>query len=170
MNKYQSHKIVEAARITDFNAATLRDEQIDPAHDGAFTLKFEDGSEGFMDGETGERILKMAELAGTTINGGWLINYPDGYVSWSPHEVFADGYDLVQPSSGKSKIAGYRELNEGEVAAINDVKGVGAMLGDFIDIQRNDELVDQRWVSIGVTHLQQGLMCLTRAIAKPDFF
>lgn len=30
--------------------------------------------------------------------------------------------------------------------------------------------IDQRWVSIGATELQQGLMALTRAIAKPTFF
>ncbi|WP_423815292.1 DUF7681 family protein, partial [Pseudomonas viridiflava] len=27
-----------------------------------------------------------------------------------------------------------------------------------------------RWIAIGKTHLQQGLMCLTRAVAKPEFF
>jgi hypothetical protein len=30
--------------------------------------------------------------------------------------------------------------------------------------------VDQRWVTIAATQLQQGGMALTRSIAKPDFF
>jgi len=29
---------------------------------------------------------------------------------------------------------------------------------------------DGRWVAVGKTHLQQGLMALTRAVAKPEFF
>ena len=164
MNRYQSHKIVEAARITEFNPFDEEGKQ------RIYTVVFEDGTDETLNAGNGDRILKMANLAGTTVNGGWLVHYPDGYISWSPHEQFDEGYDLLQPSSGKSAIAGYRELNEGEVAAINDVKGVGAMLGDFCEIQRNDAQCDQRWVSVGVTHFQQGLMALTRAIAKPDFF
>ena len=35
---------------------------------------------------------------------------------------------------------------------------------------RAQDGLDQRWVSIGATELQQGLMALTRAIAKPTFF
>jgi len=160
MQRYQSHKIVEAARITEFNAV----------HGGTYSAVFEDGEDQPLIGSIGDRILKMAVEAGTTVNGGWLMYYPDGYISWSPHGVFEEGYDLVQPSSGKSKIAGYRELNEGEVAAINDVKQLGQVIGSFIEIQRGDEQCDQRWVSVGVTHLQQGIMALVRAIAKPDFF
>ena len=30
--------------------------------------------------------------------------------------------------------------------------------------------IDQRWVSIGATDLQTGLMALTRAVAQPEFF
>ena len=28
----------------------------------------------------------------------------------------------------------------------------------------------RRWLSIGKTHLQQGLMAVTRSVARPDFF
>jgi hypothetical protein len=30
--------------------------------------------------------------------------------------------------------------------------------------------LDQRWISIGATHLQEGLMALTRGVTKPEFF
>ena len=161
MNKYQSHKIVEAGRITAIKAND----------DGTYKVTLEDqpADVGLL-AEPGDRILKMASLAGVALEGGWLVSYPDGYISWSPHEQFDGGYDLVQPSSGKSKIAGYRELNQTEINNINAVKKLGVDLGNLVDHLRLNEHADQRWCSIAATHLQQGLMALTRAIAKPDFF
>ena len=165
MNKYQSHKIVDAARILRFDASKDAEGEV------CYDIDLEGEDEVFVvTAAIGNRLLQMAADADTTVINGQLMLYPDAYISWSPRAQFDGGYDLLQPTSGKSQIAGYRELNAGEVAAINDVKGVGKMLGDFIDIQRADEECDQRWVSIGATELQKGLMSLTRAIAKPDFF
>ena len=67
-------------------------------------------------------------------------------------------------------IKGYRELNEAEIAAMNDIKEAGQALGALVDKLQSDRGLDQRWVSIGRTHLQQGLMALTRAVAQPTFF
>ncbi|MDH5670317.1 MAG: hypothetical protein OEY86_20140 [Nitrospira sp.] len=68
------------------------------------------------------------------------------------------------------EIKGYRELNEEEISAINTVKGMGALLDELVEKMRSSKEFDQRWVSIGATELQQGLMALTRSIAKPTFF
>lgn len=77
------------------------------------------------------------------------------------------------------KIKGYRELREDDIAAINQVKQRvnqvkqrAAELGDLIDSLADDEViaVDQRWLAIGKTQLQQGFMSVTRSIAKPEFF
>lgn len=162
MQKYQSHKVVEAGKITKFEPGPNR-----------YSVSVEGAPE--VIGLTTEVGLRIVQMMAESTDGagddlGYLVEYVDGYTSWSPSKAFENGYGLVQPSSGKSKIAGYRELNEGEVAAINDVKHLGVMLGEFVDIQRNDPECDQRWVSVGATHLQQGLMALTRAIAKPEFF
>jgi hypothetical protein len=70
------------------------------------------------------------------------------------------------------KITGYRELNEEEIARMNEIKDLGGQLGALIqhlEIQ-GSAVADPRWVAIGKTHLQQGLMALTRAVAKPEFF
>lgn len=67
-------------------------------------------------------------------------------------------------------IKGYRELSPEEIHKMNLVKHHGLHLGELIEQLRSMPEVDQRWVSIGETHLQQGLMALTRAIAKPEFF
>jgi hypothetical protein len=68
------------------------------------------------------------------------------------------------------KIKGYRELDEVEIALINKVKEQGVALGELVEKLRATQDLDQRWVSIGATDLQTGLMALTRAITKPAFF
>lgn len=68
------------------------------------------------------------------------------------------------------EIKGYRELNEVEINRMNQVKEMGRLLGILVDGLKANSDLDQRWVSIGATQLQQGLMALTRAIAKPTFF
>lgn len=68
------------------------------------------------------------------------------------------------------QIKGYRELNEQEIAAMNEIKQKGAELGELVAKLKSAEGLDQRWVSIGATDLQTGLMALTRAVARPTFF
>lgn len=68
------------------------------------------------------------------------------------------------------KIKGYRELNEEEIYAINRIKEIGNELGEYICQLECLENVDNRWVSIGRTHLQQGMMALVRSVAKPESF
>jgi len=76
------------------------------------------------------------------------------------------------------EIKGYRELNEREIELMNEIKAKGVELGELVEKLKwvgaggpiDTATVDMRWVSIGATHLQQGLMALTRAVARPDFF
>ena len=72
------------------------------------------------------------------------------------------------------KITGYRELTQAEIDLMNEVKAAGIQLEVLVEKVRNSmPLTDgrnQRWASIGATHLQEGLMALTRAVAKPEFF
>lgn len=67
------------------------------------------------------------------------------------------------------KIIGYRELSQAEIDLMNTIKAFGPQLQTLIDQLKAVEAVP-RWVSIGQTHLQQGLMALTRSVAKPEFF
>lgn len=68
------------------------------------------------------------------------------------------------------KIKGYRELDQEEIDLMNEIKDKGIELGELVNKLRESHRLDQRWVSIGATDLQTGLMALTRSIAKPDFF
>lgn len=79
------------------------------------------------------------------------------------------------------QITGYRDLSQGEIDLMNEIKAKGEELQQLIDkvkgniVQTNNEYGTGdaehfRWVSIARTHLQQGLMALTRAAAKPTSF
>lgn len=70
----------------------------------------------------------------------------------------------------KPAIAGYRELTQAEIDQINDIKQLGVVLGELVSALRELPGIDQRWVSIGATDLQTGLMALTRAVAQPENF
>ena len=67
-------------------------------------------------------------------------------------------------------IKGYRELNAEEILTMNEIKARGEEISALVDLLRRSEEYDQRWISIGQTHLQQGIMALVRAIAKPETF
>lgn len=68
------------------------------------------------------------------------------------------------------KIKGYRELNQQEINDMNDIKAEGERLKSVIEAMRSRKEIDQRWVSIAETHLQQGIMAAVRAVAQPESF
>ena len=72
---------------------------------------------------------------------------------------------FIQP-----KITGYRQLSEADADLMNEIKSKGAELGDLVEKLRSIESIDQRWVDIGATDLQTGLMALVRAVAQPTSF
>lgn len=53
---------------------------------------------------------------------------------------------------------------------MNEVKARGVELGELVQKLRCCVELDQRWISIGATDLQTGLMALTRSIAQPTTF
>ena len=83
------------------------------------------------------------------------------------------------------KIAGYRQLTPEDAALINEAKAIAEQCGAFIEKLRampatgkdgvpivvdGQPSIDQRWVSIGATHLQEGWMAVVRGIAQPTTF
>lgn len=83
------------------------------------------------------------------------------------------------------KIKGYRDLSQEEIDLMNEIKEKGVELEALtkklreynndnlrgVDIEDSFIFVESfRWVDIGQDHLQQGLMALTRSVAKPTFF
>lgn len=80
------------------------------------------------------------------------------------------------------KITGYRQLTPEEVALMNEGKALAEQVGAYIKKLRGytqeasnasvsgGPVLDQRWVSIGATQLQQGFMAVIRGIAQPTTF
>lgn len=84
-----------------------------------------------------------------------------------------------------TKISGFRDLTQGEIDLMNEIKAFGpqfealcSKIEKHLDEQMYDVANDSRlgaadpmrWLEIGKTNLQQGLMAVTRAVAQPTFF
>lgn len=67
-------------------------------------------------------------------------------------------------------IKGYRDLSQEEIDMMNRIKSLGSDLDDLITALDNLPDTDKRWVSIGKTDLQKGIMALVRSVAKPESF
>ncbi|QBP37266.1 hypothetical protein TF_25 [Pseudomonas phage vB_PaeP_TF17] len=89
------------------------------------------------------------------------------------------------------KIKGYRDLSQEEIDMMNRVKELGSQFEKLIQ-DVSDHLRDQynsnlksnnkdeitrianaepgRWLAIGKTNIQTGMMAIIRAIAQPDSF
>lgn len=67
-------------------------------------------------------------------------------------------------------IKGYRDLSQAEIDAMNECKALAEQCGAMIAKLRAQDGLDQRWVSIGATQLQQGWMAVIRGIAQPTTF
>ena len=82
------------------------------------------------------------------------------------------------------EIKGYRELSQEEIYLMNRIKDKGAEIEqpvkqvqqlnsstddeDFAELVRRSEAF--LWSAIAKTDIQTGIMALTRAVAKPEFF
>lgn len=89
-------------------------------------------------------------------------------------------------STGQQKIKGYRDLSPAEIELMNKIKTTALVVGELVEALAKiesakinhgstPEQMDSagealRWVSVGKTHLQQGFMALSRAVAKPEGF
>lgn len=67
-------------------------------------------------------------------------------------------------------IKGYRDLSAEEIALMNEIKAKAAEVGELMEKLRARPELNQRWISIGVTDLQKGFMCVIRGIAQPGGF
>ena len=80
------------------------------------------------------------------------------------------------------KIKGYRELSQEEIDLVNEIKDLGPECRAMVDkivfkasLSQEDTDPEEfreamRWAAIARTHFQEGLMALTRAVTRPEFF
>lgn len=69
-----------------------------------------------------------------------------------------------------SKITGYTERSSdaGAIETVNFSKDLENKLGDWVEVLREDETIDKRFISIAVEHFQLGFMALNRAVFQPE--
>ena len=68
------------------------------------------------------------------------------------------------------QITGYRDLSQAEIDLMNEIKAQGTQLYMLVQKLAGTPGIDMRWVEIGRNQLQQGVMALVRAVAKPATF
>jgi len=68
------------------------------------------------------------------------------------------------------KIAGYRELNEVEIGAMNSIKEKAEEVGKLLEEINAIPGIDPRCVAIAKTEAQTAFMWAVRAIARPTTF
>jgi hypothetical protein len=78
---------------------------------------------------------------------------------------------MVKMDNQHKLIKGYRDLSQDEIDLMNEIKAKGEELGALCDrLNSAHPACDGHWVAIGKTHLQQGIMALVRAVARPQSF
>lgn len=171
MQQFKSHKTVEAAKIVE-----ARIQQLRPGHDfDAWGVAL------VVEGEAGELILPREWLhkhapehdqhgpCSGSLEGGYLVRYSDGYTSWSPAEAFEAGYTALvhDPKDGALPVSGYRPQTSVAVDCVNAMKAREELILRQLDLMREDADVDQRWLNIGRTSLEQAFMAINRSIFRP---
>jgi hypothetical protein len=87
-----------------------------------------------------------------------MMRYPDGScIVCGAVEKRTGDTNTTQPS-------------QAELDFINFIKAKGEVLGSLCAAMASEPSTDKRWLAIGKTHLQQGIMALVRAVAKPTTF
>lgn len=81
--KWQSHKVVEAAKITGVSEAELSTGR----QDVIFVWHLEGGYKVDV-----REPLAIRVTRGQSPIGGYYVRYPDGFESWSPADAFEAGY------------------------------------------------------------------------------
>ena len=64
-------------------------------------------------------------------------------------------------------VAGYKPQTDRAVALVNLNKVMEERLLRFLDDMGSDPNVDKRWLAIGRTQIEQGLMAINRAVFRP---
>lgn len=82
----------------------------------------------------------------------------------------AAGHRGAGPENDGRMMENHRELNADETVLLAQIDNKRADLVRLVGLLQLSPDADQRWVSIGKTHLQMGLMFLARAVWKPEVF
>jgi hypothetical protein len=160
MRKFKSHKIVEAAKILDL----IPDER------GGAILTLSGAQTETRQVVAGPWLDKHRPGAeDTTLVGGYFVRYPDGYESWSPAAAFEEGYAPADTMASPLPVSGYKAQPQEVIDAVNGFKADEERVLRKLDDLREScaASVDQRWLAIGRTQLEQAFMAINRSLFRP---
>lgn len=76
--------------------------------------------------------------------------------------------DLIyDPKDGALPVKGYQPQTQTKVDCVNAMKVREELILRQLDFMREDPEVDQRWLAIGRTQLEQAFMAINRSIFQP---
>jgi hypothetical protein len=90
MRKFRSHKIVEAAEISGYQAIDYARGSRPVGDKSTVTVREADGS------DFAVQVPENFFARGKPEIGDYFVRYDDGYVSWSPKKAFEGGYTAVE--------------------------------------------------------------------------
>ena len=64
-------------------------------------------------------------------------------------------------------VGGYTKQSDEKIAAINENKQLEETVLKRLDALKADADIDQRWLAIGRTHIEEAFMAINRSIFKP---
>lgn len=64
-------------------------------------------------------------------------------------------------------VKGYQPQTEAKIALVNGMKTIEEQTLRLLDDLRNGAEIDQRWLAIGRTSIEQGFMAINRSIFRP---
>lgn len=103
--------------------------------------------------------------------GDWIIKGVNGELYPCKPDIFEKTYEKVTDMSDDGfkapPIKGYQDISSDKQAAVNANKVTEEVLLRTLDMLGTNPAVDQRWLAIGRTHIEQGFMAINRAIFKP---
>jgi hypothetical protein len=156
MPRYKSHKQVWALQIGEGL-------KVNP--DGSVVLPIVDSGYEPVTVERGvvQRYMPMP--------GDFYVVYEDGYKSISPRKAFLEGYELQDGKRAHEglPVKGYKPQGSYPIHEVNCNKELEEQVLRQIDMLQKDQhlAVDQRWLAIGRTAIEQGFMAINRAVFKP---
>lgn len=65
-------------------------------------------------------------------------------------------------------VAGYRPQSDTKVQTVNEFKKTEECILRALDNLKQDTEIDQRWLAIGRTKLEEAFMAINRSVFKPD--
>lgn len=161
MKAYKSHKIVHAARISEFDKGTshilvyIGDNDIKAMH------------------VPNKSFWDSWDNSGRPVHG-YVIEYPDGYVSFSPIDAFETGYSEYDPKADVPglPVKGYKDQPSEAVIAVNQHKDTEERLYRRIETlnewSKTGQLsVDPRLAALAKTNFEIGFMLLNKAVFQP---